>query len=262
MNSETLLDAIGGIDDRYIVSAQERLGYALPDAASPRRRRRNLRRAAIIAAAAAALLAASAYAAAVSRMNTRDVSEADIIITGEWNGQTITLGSADMELTFDVAAETCYEAELQADYLPDEPQTAYPGSRSGWYKGLYNWGETTGELPYVIAVYDGEGLRSSRFYLNGKMEIVKRDEWNGWQRTEIYGDYRDFVPEGSTDMLDRRYLLLFSEENSCLLYIASSMFDFDELERIAEGVTVEMTDAVAQPSEFALEVCCFDLGRG
>ena len=93
------------------------------------------------------------------------------------------------------------------------------------------------------------------------MEVVKEDRWKDWQRTEIRGDYTKALPDVPV-MRERNYLLLFSEEHGYLIKIASSQYGFDELEKIAENLEVEVLDTAAVLEWEMPEVACFDLGRG
>lgn len=225
------------------------------------RHKRKVFRTILIAAVLVSLFTATAYAIAMNRLRLRDVT--DESIAGIWNEQYITLSEANLEMSFDITSEPCYQAEFRASWLPLEPQEPYSGGRQGWYTYLTNAGEDkNGELPYVIQLHNGAALKDTRFYLNGRMTIVSEDEWRGWQRTELTGDYTSFQPAEITAMRTRNYLILFSEENGYMLYIASSQYGFDVLERIAENLEVEMLDTVAEPLQDPPELCYLDLGRG
>lgn len=248
-------EAMGQIDDKIILEVVSTMNNE-----SKIRQKRKVFRTILIAAVLVSMFTAAAYAIALNIMKLRDVTGESI--EGAWNGQHITLNSANLELSFDVTCDPCYDAEFKANWLPMEPQNPYSPNRDGWYNYLCNTGEdVNGELPYVVQLHNGANLKDKRFYLNGKMEILKEDEWNGWQRTEITGDYTDFMPKESTAMFTRNYLLLFSEENGYMVYIASSQYGFDVLERIAENLEVEILDTVATSLESSTEVCYWDLGR-
>ena len=57
-------------------------------------------------------------------------------------------------------------------------------------------------------------------------------------------------------------LVANSEEHGYLIKIASTQYGFDELEKIAENLEVEVLDAAAVLEWEMPEVACFDLSRG
>ncbi len=257
MNIRQFLDAMDHMDDNMKMEVLDTM-YGQKELAP---KGRKISRSLLLTAVVAALLCVGVLAVALGRMESRDVS--DESISGMWNGQQLSLEDAALELSFDISSETCYEVEFKPGWLPDEPEYPYSPHREGWYTHLSNWGDPMGELPYVIYSYTGAQLgNGTKCYLNGKCEIVDQREWKGWQRTDIHVDYRD-TGFSQECMLDRYYILLFSQKDNYLIYIASSMYGFDTLEQMADGLTVEVTDRVAQsPEPGTTEVCYFDLGRG
>ena len=123
-------------------------------------------------------------------------------------------------MSFEIHADQCYKAVFQANWLPetDSPIT-------GWHDYLAK-GES-GEVLYTVQIYNGAILKDTKFYFNGHMTVMKQDDWREFKRIELYGDYRDSMPKHVTTMLDRNYLLLFSEQDGYLVYIASSVYDLE-----------------------------------
>ena len=251
-------EAMGQLDDERIMEVVSTMNNEKQNRI---RHNRKVLRTILIAAVLVSMFTAAAYAIVMNSLKLRDVT--DESVAGIWNEQYITLSHANLEMSFDINCDPCYEAEFKANWLPIEPQNPYSANREGWHTYLANVGEDmNGELPYVIQLRNGAELRDMHFYLNGKMDIVNEDEWHGWQRTEITGDYTDFQPAEATAMYTRNYLLLFSEENGYMVYIASSLYGFDVLEKIAENIDIEMLNTEAKPLDDASEVGYLDLGRG
>lgn len=250
LKSEMLLFAMNDLDDSDLESARKRLGYQTGGATG-----RNVKKRIITFALAAALilaLGATAYAIVSNYIKSRTVD--DEAITGTWYGQYVAYPEAEYELSFEIHADQCYKAVFQANWLPETDSPA-----TGWHEYLAKGGESEGVL-YTVQIYNGALLKNTKFYFNGHMTVMKKDDWRGFKRIELYGDYRDSVPKHVTTMLDRNYLLLFSEQDGYLVYIASSVYDLDVLEKIADNLQFQITDEVV-PFENAGEIIALlDLG--
>ena len=267
MKSMDFVEALGQVDPEIV---QEAMDIMINENAGARRKSSRILRIALIAAAAVALLAGSVYAATLSRMNLNKVDGA----TGTWAGQQVNFTDAELTLTFDVEGE-CHEVGFKAGYLPAggnmSGQTVLGGNIEedpDYVTYLGDWGaDGLKPVPIIIECMNGEQMRGMTFAIFGHPEIVKQDEWNGWQRTELHLDMRHTVPEGATAMLDQYDLLLYSPERNCLIRIGSGEFGFDELEKVAEGLDVKVFDAiVGDMSEFGYggdgNICYFNIGRG
>lgn len=204
-----------------------------------------------LAAALILALGVTAYAIVSNYIKSRTVN--DEAISGTWYGQYVAYPEAEYELSFEIHAEQCYKAVFQANWLPETDSPA-----TGWHEYLAK-GESGGVL-YTVQIYNCAILKDTKFYFNGHMTVMKQDDWRGFKRIELYGDYRDSVPKHVTTMLDRNYLLLFSEQDGYLVYIASSVYDLDVLEKIADNLQFQITDEVV-PFENAGEIIALlDLG--
>ena len=265
MKTMDLMEAIGQVGDDMKMEVVSEMMYEINGKS---RKRGKLGRTLLIAAVITTLLGATAYAIAANIMNLRNVK--DEKISGRWGEQFITVNNANLELSFDVGLDSCPAAVFRPDWLPAEPERPVQFNRyeeesgEGWYTMYADDGaDPGGELPYNIQISSAANLKGMKLYFSGDMEIVKQDEWKGWQRTEIHGDYRRTSPEGVECMLDRYYILLFNEKNCVYVYLATTEYDLETLEKIAENLEIRVLDCfIETSSDKEGHVGYIDLGRG
>lgn len=229
------------------------------------KKRRILRRS-ILAAAIVLALVGTVIAVARSQMKTEDVSEEMIGFYSQnrdfpQGGDVFhEYEDAQLMLTFGIEGE-CHDVQFQAGWLPAEPNgldedkdgdgwTTYLSCRDGVV------------CPYEIVVIHGNLLRDAKYVFNGTTEIVKEDEWEGYDRMEITVDYTGTQYEGWVQDSTMHYLLLFSTENHYLVKIAGTS-DYETLEKIAENLDIRVSEELAKECYSNGQPSMFDsLGEG
>ena len=261
MNSEKLLEAIGGIGDDLIAETGARLGFSGADndtgTSSPiyfeevimhTKNAKKLSRTALIAAALAAVLAVTALAVGIFGTRTHQTDG----LSGTWNNQSVSYDSTQMYLTFE-SSNPRHEVSFKANWLPSSP-THTGGEDYTTY--ITNDGEGS-ILPYQIGGSGGK-LQGVRYTLNGRPTVTKQDVWNGFERTEIVVDY---TGEEYTTFEIVNYLVLFQPEDNYMIYIAGTD-PMETMEKIAENLDIRVGDVITQFPEQNLDICWFDVGRG
>ena len=255
MKGETLLSALGGIDDEFISAAGERLG-CLRAASSPEieevnmdtKKVRKLSKTALIAAVVAAALAVTALAAvwATTVHKTNGLS-------GTWGGgQRVDFRDARTYVTFDSKAPR-HEYLFKANWLPSPPTY---GDADGFVGYLADEGHGK-ILPYVINSYNRTDLQGIRYCFDGEAEIVRQDMWQGFERTELTIDYA-----GTPHSYDRgNYVLLFQPEDNYLVFIGGTD-SMETLEKIAENLEIRVGGELTELYDFGSDIAMLDIGRG
>lgn len=275
--SELLYKTQDGFDDVSCAAppeldraAESRIKAAVLDKIAVEKARRvyQLRRTvrtAVLIAAVMLLLSATAYAvSAYFRMNAEEVP-GDELVSGTWTErdeqgnvdyvQTFTYEEAGIVFRFEGGCPLwCFQ--FRPGWLPSEAtRSSSWNCDEGWYNYMVDEGSgQSNDIPYVISFcYAQPGFQ---LVLNGNCEMVKQEEQNGFQVTEIAVDwtgdpYRDY---------GENYVLMFNEEEGYVLYVGGAS-DLETLEHIAFALEVRQTEIPYEPNpDYAIGT--MNIGRG
>ena len=232
--------------------------------AQPTRRRVRVRTL-LLAAAIAAFFGSAACAVVRYNMNFEDVQDQDEVVTVrlvEVNkaGDVVFEGTmpfpdAGMVLTF-TGPEGSYNCpEFKANWLPSA--ATHRVYRGEWTHYLCNDGKGN-IMPYLITA---KNVDTGNFtgVLNGKTEIVKQENRDGWEITEIVSDYtesKNFCSWGTVN-----YIFMFDPERGYLVKVCGTD-SMETLEKIAGSLEIRESDTPPYEYPFSEEIGILDLGRG
>ena len=227
--------------------------------------RRHVRvRTLLLAAVIAAFFGSAAYAIARYSMNLQDVRDQDEVVSGHIteinkngevvNDETLYFPDAGLLLTFTGPDESYNSPEFKANYLPSEPTNGI--GRGEWTTYLCNDGKGN-IMPYLITANNVD-TGNDKGVLNGKTEIVKQENWDGWEITEIVSDYTE---SSFANWEIVNYIFMFDPARGYLVQV-SGTDSMETLEKIAENLEIRESDTPPFESPFSEEIGILDLGRG
>ena len=228
-------------------------------------RRRVRVRTLLLAAAIAAFFGSAACAVVRYNMNFEDVQDQDEVVTVrlvEVNkaGDVVFEGTmpfpdAGMVLTF-TGPEGSYNCpEFKANWLPSA--ATHIVYRGEWTDYLCNDGKGN-IMPYLITATN-VNTGNSKGVLNGKTEIVKQENWDGWEITEIVSDYtesKNFCSWGTVN-----YIFMFDPERGYLVKVCGTD-SMETLEEIAENLEIRESNMPPFKHPYSETIGFLDLGRG
>lgn len=228
-------------------------------------RRRVTVRTLLLAAVIAAFFGSAAYAIVRYSMNFQDVQDQDEVVSGRMleistdgevlSDQTFYFPYASMVLSFTGPDESYNRPEFKANWLPSDPtSTVYSGE---WTSYLCNDGEGS-VMPYLITA-SNVNTGNSKGVLSGKTEIVKQENRDCWEITEISSDYTECQSFCSWEIVN--YIFMFDPERGYLVRV-SGTDSMETLEEIAKNLEIRESDTPPFESPFSEEVGILDLGRG
>ena len=231
--------------------------------AQPARRRVRVRTL-LLAAAIAAFFGSAACAVVRYNMNFEDVQDQDEVVTVrlvEVNkaGDVVFEGTmpfpdAGMVLTF-TGPEGSYNCpEFKANWLTSA--ATHRVYRGEWTHYLCNDGKGN-IMPYLITA---KNVDTGNFtgVLNGKTEIVKQENRDGWEITEIVSDYTE---SSFANWEIVNYIFMFDPARGYLVQV-SGTDSMETLEEIAENLEIRESDTPPYEYPFSEEIGYLDLGRG
>ena len=228
-------------------------------------RRRVRVRTLLLAAVIAAFFGSAAYAIVRYNMNFQDVQDQDEVVSGRvleistdgevLSDQTFYFPDASMVLSFTGPDESYNRPEFKANWLPSEPTSANGGGE--WTDYLCNDGKGN-IMPYLITS-SNVNTGNSKGVLNGKTEIVKQENWDGWEITEISSDYTECQSFCSWEIVN--YIFMFDPERGYLVRVCGTD-SMETLEKIAENLEIRESGMPPFESPFSEEIGILDLGRG
>lgn len=201
----------------------------------------------VIVAAIISVLTGSAFAAVNYTMNF-EVREQRVARPFHESGYAVVGGV----ISFDAPAEGHY-AGFTASYLPCEPSHKTPyydedGNISPWCSDIdCDDGETIYYRISSTQSISGQGL-----VFGARLEPVREETVGDIQILEFRGEYDK--PQRSVN-----YMLLFDRSSGFLISIASEVYDFAELEKIAAGMEICVFH---NTNPCSYDYSYFDLGRG
>lgn len=227
--------------------------------------RRHVRvRTLLLAAAIAAFFGSAACAIARYSMNLQDVRDQDEVVSGHIteinkngevvNDETLYFPDAGLLLTFTGPDESYNSPEFKANYLPSEPTNGI--GRGEWTTYLCNDGKGN-IMPYLITAKNVD-TGNDKGVLNGKTEIVKQENWDSWEITEIVSDYTE---SSFANWEIVNYIFMFDPARGYLVQV-SGTDSMETLEKIAENLEIRESDTPPFESPFSEEIGILDLGRG
>ena len=227
--------------------------------------RRHVRvRTLLLAAVIAAFFGSAAYAIARYSMNLQDVRDQDEVVSGHIteinkngevvNDETLYFPDAGLLLTFTGPDDSHNSPEFKANYLPSEPTNGI--GRGEWTTYLCNDGKGN-IMPYLITAKNVD-TGNDKGVLNGKTEIVKQENWDGWEITEIVSDYTE---SSFANWEIVNYIFMFDPARGYLVQV-SGTDSMETLEKIAENLEIRESDTPPFESPFSEEIGILDLGRG
>ena len=166
-----------------------------------------------------------------------------------------TLLLAGLLLTFTGPDESYNRPEFKANWLPSA--ATHRVYRGEWTDYLCNDGKGN-IMPYLITATN-VNTGNSKGVLNGKTEIVKQENWDGWEITEIVSDYtesKNFCSWGTVN-----YIFMFDPERGYLVKVCGTD-SMETLEEIAENLEIRESDTPPYEYPFSEEIGYLDLGRG
>ena len=227
--------------------------------------RRHVRvRTLLLAAVIAAFFGSAAYAIARYSMNLQDVRDQDEVVSGHIteinkngevvNDETLYFPDAGLLLTFTGPDESYNSPEFKANWLPSA--ATHRVYRGEWTHYLCNDGKGN-IMPYLITAKNVD-TGNDKGVLNGKTEIVKQENWDGWEITEIVSDYTE---SSFANWEIVNYIFMFDPERGYLVRV-SGTDSMETLEKIAENLEIRESDTPPFESPFSEEIGILDLGRG
>ena len=227
-------------------------------------RRRVRVRTLLLAAVIAAFFGSAAYAIARYSMNLQDVRDQDEVVSGHIteinkngevvNDETLYFPDAGLLLTFTGPDESYNSPEFKANWLPSA--ATHRVYRGEWTHYLCNDGEGS-IMPYLI-IAGNVNTGDSKGVLNGKTEIVKQENWDGWEITEIVSDYTE---SSFANWEIVNYIFMFDPARGYLVKVCGTD-SMETLEKIAENLEIRESDTPPFESPFSEEIGILDLGRG
>lgn len=248
-----ITDIVGGCCPENIISASfdaesaKRIEKLVFESIVPAKNRLHGIRWLVIVAAIISVLTGSAFAALNYTMNY-DLREQRVARPFSESGYAVVGGV----ISFDAPAEGHY-AGFTASYLPCEPSHKTPyydedGNISPWCSDIdCDNGET---IYYRIS--SNQSISGQGLVFGARLEPVREETVRDIQILEFRGEYDK--PQRSVN-----YMLLFDRSSGFLISIASEVYDFAELEKIAAGMEI-CVFRNTNPSSY--DYSYFDLGRG
>ena len=232
--------------------------------AQPARRRVRVRTL-LLAAAIAAFFGSAACAVVRYNMNLQDVQDQDEVVTGHIteinkngevvNDKTLYFPDAGLLLTFTGPDESYNRPEFKANWLPSA--ATHIVYRGEWTDYLCNDGKGN-IMPYLITATN-VNTGNSKGVLNGKTEIVKQENWDGWEITEIVSDYTE--SKNFCSWWTVNYIFMFDPERGYLVKVCGTD-SMETLEKIAGSLEIRESDTPPYEYPFSEEIGYLDLGRG
>lgn len=228
--------------------------------------RRHVRvRTLLLAAAIAAFFGSAACAIVRYNMNLQDVQDQDEVVYGHIteinkngevvNDKTLYFPDAGLLLTFTGPDESYNCPEFKANWLPSA--ATHRVYRGEWTHYLCNDGKGN-IMPYLITAKNVD-TGNDKGVLNGKTEIVKQENWDGWEITEIVSDYTE-SSFASWEIVN--YIFMFDPGRGYLVQV-SGTDSMETLEKIAENLEIRESDTPPYENKYYPEhFGIFDLGRG
>ena len=174
--------------------------------------------------------------------------------TGETETEEVVLRDVAVSFTF-TGEDTPNEVWIHPDYLPEEPEQLNPDliveGDPGWYQYLTGESGYTDPIPWQINVQ--YALADTKFVLLGEIEAETETDWDGLQVTEITLSRAEGVSEN--------YVILFDPDAGYMVIVAG-MLDTGELEKIAKGLDIRITDTPVSTSRLYTGINVINLGRG
>ena len=174
--------------------------------------------------------------------------------TGETETEEVVLRDVAVSFTF-TGEDTPNEVWIHPDYLPEEPEQLNPDliveGDPGWYQYLSGESGYTDPIPWQISVM--YALADTKFVLLGEIEAETETDWDGLQVTEITLSRVEGVSEN--------YVILFDPDAGYMVIVAG-MLDTGELEKIAKGLDIRITDTPVSTSRLYTGINVINLGRG
>ena len=213
---------------------------------------------------AAAAMVGTAFASGIFVMHKQHVSPGEtekhneVILVDDQTGETETeeLVLRDVAVSFTFTAEdTPNEVWVHPEYLPEEPKQLNPDlmieGEQGWYQYLSGEFGNTDPIPWQISVK--YALADTKIVLLGEVREETEADWDGLQVTEITLSRGEGVTEN--------YVILFDPEEGYMITVAG-MLDREELEKIAKGLDIRVTDTPVSASLINTGIDAINLGRG
>lgn len=228
--------------------------------------RRHVRvRTLLLAAVIAAFFGSAAYAIARYSMNLQDVRDQDEVVSGHIteinkngevvNDETLYFPDAGLLLTFTGPDESYNSPEFKANWLPSA--ATHRVYRGEWTHYLCNDGKGN-IMPYLITAKNVD-TGNDKGVLNGKTEIVKQENRDGWEITEIVSDYTE-SSFASWEIVN--YIFMFDPGRGYLVRVCGTD-SMETLEEIAENLEIRESDTPPYENKYYPEhFGIFDLGRG
>ena len=174
--------------------------------------------------------------------------------TGETETEEVVLRDVAVSFTF-TGEDTPNEVWVHPDYLPKEPEQLNPDlmieGEPGWYQYLSGESGFTDPIPWQISVH--YALADTKLVLLGEIETEAETDWDGLQVTEITLSRAEGVSEN--------YVILFDPDAGYMIIVAG-MSDMGELEKIAKGLDIRVTDTPVSTSRLYTGFSTINLGRG
>ena len=145
--------------------------------------------------------------------------------------------------------------EFKANWLPSAAtHRVYRGEWTGY---LCNDGKGS-IMPYLITA---ENVDTGNFtgVLNGKTEIVKQENWDGWEITEIVSDYTECQSFCSWETVN--YIFMFDPARGYLVQV-SGTDSMETLAKIAENLEIRESDTPPYEHPYSETIGFLDLARG
>lgn len=126
-------------------------------------------------------------------------------------------------------------------------------------------GRGSGDFLFNLSIYNGAQLEGKKFIFwqgaDDEFEVLRNEKWQDWQRIDV----KQETHRGDGSERQCNYVLLFSEEFNYLMILAgdqSAGTDFTVLEKIAEDLSIKVTDVPALRSHSPIDYNMIALAWG
>ena len=228
MNGEMILNALGYIDDEYILAVAEYL--------ENRKIRKTPIRYGLIAAVLISLLLAACAAVCFEMFfSTKEEHPKDKL-------EDLWMDYEDMGLIVSFSGpEECHMAGFKANYLPTEIYAR--GTQDGiWYSWIVDeiYEEdkqfAAGAIPYNISI--SYVSSDYRLVFGGDTTVVKDESKGSIRIVELVSDLSQTRYGASREICN--WVLIFDSENGYLITMFSTLYDMAELEKIVANMEIHV----------------------
>ncbi len=283
LNHDMLFDALGDIDDEYILSALNLLGYLKEEKTM---RLNHIKKMSLLAAVVAVILTLTAFATYfIFSYRTPDPSETFQIHWDDSISGTIQWKDAKLAVTFPQAEESRL-IEFRPGWLPfelpSELGACAPSTGLGadtWFSRLTAESLCREDGPHFVPEFQGlmqpllisyyamsQFNEGALLMLNHTPEKITEEHWDEQDVDVMYfraTQHFDAIPEHNMPAKDSvyNYVVLANEEAHWVLVVTGEL-DMDTMLKVAKNLEIRETGETVTAADFKNHYAFFDGGVG